>query len=52
MTIPMTLRKWIDQSKLDWKWLATNTNAVSFLEENLNKVDWVTNSILNLRKWL
>jgi hypothetical protein len=37
------LRNWIPLSKIDWLWLSRNPNpnAVSLLEQNLDKVDWV-----------
>lgn len=31
---------WVDVSKLSWKYLSGNPNAVNLLEHNLDKVDW------------
>ena len=37
----LKLRDWIDINKIDWHWLSLNSNAISLLEENKNKINWV-----------
>jgi hypothetical protein len=41
-TIPTTkkLLSWIDESKLDWKYLSENPNAIELLTKNQDKIDW------------
>jgi hypothetical protein len=38
------LRDWIDEKKLDWRYLSQNPLAINLIEKNLeeggNKVDW------------
>ena len=36
----LKLRNWIDKSKLDYKMLSLNKNAISILEENPDKIKW------------
>ena len=38
----MKLRDWIDSSKLNYKILSLNKNAIDFLKENPHKIDWST----------
>jgi hypothetical protein len=37
----LKLRDWIDESKLEWKWLSKNPNAMHLLEANQDKIDWM-----------
>ena len=38
--VPMKLRDWIDESKIDWNMLSANPNAICLLEQNKDKIDW------------
>jgi hypothetical protein len=38
----MKLRHWVDSSKLNYKILSLNKNAIDFLKENPKKIDWNT----------
>jgi hypothetical protein len=39
--IPMKLRDWIDQDKIDWDGLSSNPNAIHLLEKYPNKISWM-----------
>jgi len=43
--IPMKLRDWIDQAKLDWESLSFNLSAIQLLEKNKNKIHWMVLSM-------
>ena len=34
------LQNWIPYDKINWKILSSNSNAISLLENNLDKIDW------------
>ncbi len=36
----LKLRDWIDFNKLKWDYLSLNPNAIEFLKENQDKIDW------------
>jgi len=36
------LRDWIDKSLLNWKLLSKNPNAIKILEENRDKINWIS----------
>ena len=36
----MKLRDWIDSSKLNYKILSSNPNAIELLKENPDKINW------------
>jgi hypothetical protein len=38
----MKLRDWIDSSKLNYKFLSGNKNAIELLKENPDKINWIT----------
>ena len=51
----MKLRDWIDSSKLNYKFLSGNKNAIELLKENSDKINWTilsrnTGAIELLRK--
>ena len=47
ITMFMKLREWIDISKLKYRMLSLNINAIDILKENINKLDW-SNISLNV----
>jgi hypothetical protein len=35
------LRDWIPIDKLNWRYLSTHPEAISIIEENLDKINWI-----------
>ena len=36
------LKSFIDEDKINWRWLSVNPNAIHLLEANQDKICWIT----------
>ena len=41
MNSPKRLLSWIEKDKLNWEYLSGNPYAISLLEQNRDKIEWV-----------